>query len=134
MVRDAPDDGLNPALVHGADLLLAEHGPGGVATVSSDLPALRPADLADALQSVPPGGRAFVADVQSRGTTLLAAAGTDLLPAYGPDSRQAHLSSGALELPGTPGLRRDVDTPEDLREALALGVGPHTAAAAARLR
>jgi 2-phospho-L-lactate guanylyltransferase (CobY/MobA/RfbA family) len=31
------------------------------------------------------------------------------------------------------GLRRDVDTPDDLREALALGVGPFTRAVAADL-
>jgi 2-phospho-L-lactate guanylyltransferase len=31
------------------------------------------------------------------------------------------------------GLRRDVDTPDDLRAALALGTGPNTAALAARL-
>jgi len=31
------------------------------------------------------------------------------------------------------GLRRDVDTPDDLREALTLGAGPRTTALAAEL-
>jgi 2-phospho-L-lactate guanylyltransferase len=39
-----------------------------------------------------------------------------------------HLRSGAVELPGAPGLRLDVDTPADLAEALLLGVGAATAA------
>jgi 2-phospho-L-lactate guanylyltransferase len=38
-----------------------------------------------------------------------------------------------LPLATVDSVRQDVDTGEDLRSALALGVGPHTAAAAARL-
>lgn len=131
---DSPDDGLNPALAHGADLLRAECGDCGVATLSSDLPALRPQDLAAVLASVPAGGRAFVSDADASGTTLLAAApGVALRPLYGGGSRQRHLESGAVELPGTPALRRDVDTPDDLRQALALGVGDSTARVAGPL-
>lgn len=135
VVPDDPDAGLNPALTHGADLLRAEEASLGVVTVSSDLPALTPRDLAAALAAVPVGGRGFVADSAGTGTTLLAAAPpAPLAPSYGPGSSGRHRTSGALELPGTPALRRDVDTPQDLREALALGVGAHTAAAAADLR
>lgn len=137
VAADTPDAGLNPALAHGAEELRSglAGGPAvGVATVSSDLPALRPADLAAALATVPPGGRAFVTDADARGTTLLAAApGADLSPEYGPGSRLRHLASGAVELAGTAALRRDVDTPEDLQEALRLGVGRHTAAVVADL-
>ena len=134
IAADHPDAGLNPALAHGAELLRSELATRGVATLSSDLPALRPADLADALAQVAEGGRGFVADVEGSGTTLLAAGpGAALLPAFGPGSRAEHLASGAVELRGATGLRRDVDTPEDLRAALALGVGEHTAAAARRL-
>jgi 2-phospho-L-lactate guanylyltransferase len=46
---DRPDAGLNPALEHGAALLRAGDGRLGVAALSSDLPALRPDDLAAAL-------------------------------------------------------------------------------------
>jgi 2-phospho-L-lactate guanylyltransferase len=131
---DSPDDGLNPALEHGAELLRDDCGDCGVATLSSDLPALRPGDLAAALAAVPAGGRAFVSDADGSGTTLLAAApGVALQPMYGGGSRARHLASGAQELHGTAALRRDVDTPDDLREALALGVGERTAAAAGPL-
>ncbi|MGO4756580.1 2-phospho-L-lactate guanylyltransferase, partial [Streptomyces sp. 2MCAF27] len=43
-------------------------------------------------------------------------------------SRARHRASGAREirLRGVDSVRRDVDTGEDLRAALALGVGPHT--------
>lgn len=131
---DDPDAGLNPALEHGAELLRAGHPELGVVTVSSDLPALRPQDLAAVLAAVPPGGRAFVADSAGTGTTLLAAAAPARLgAAYGPGSRARHLASGALELEGPAALRRDVDTPADLQEALALGVGARTAAVASAL-
>lgn len=134
VVPDDPDAGLNPALAHGAELLRAGDPRLGVVTVSADLPALHGEDLARALAAVPAGSRAFVADSSGTGTTLLAAAApADLDPAYGPTSRARHLTSGADELPGTPALRRDVDTPEDLRDALRLGVGARTAAVAARL-
>lgn len=127
VVADAPDAGLNPALEHGVAQLAAGLG---IATLSADLPALRPTDLEAALAAVPPGGRGFVVDVAGTGTTLLAAApGVALSPAYGPGSRDVHLGSGAVELPGAPGLRLDVDTPEDLVAALGLGVGTATATA-----
>jgi len=135
IVPDEPDDGLNPAVAYGADLLRVGVPGCGVVAVPSDLPALRAADLDVALGAVPVGGRAFVADSEVRGTTLLAAArGTTLAPAYGPSSRLRHLGSGAVELLASPALRRDVDTPEHLVEALSLGVGPHTAAVVAELR
>lgn len=38
-----------------------------------------------------------------------------------------------LLLPGLDGLRRDVDTIADLRDAARIGLGPHTSAAAAAL-
>ena len=126
VVPDHPGGGLNAALEHGAALLDPRLG---AVALAADLPALRPDDLARALAQV--GARAFVADAQGVGTTVLAAApGHALRPSYGPGSRQAHLASGAVELAAPPALRRDVDTPGDLRAALRLGVGPRTAAVA----
>jgi 2-phospho-L-lactate/phosphoenolpyruvate guanylyltransferase len=128
-VADAPDRGLNPALEHGARSAAGS----AVAALSSDLPALRPDELAAALRAAA-DGRSFVADAQGTGTTLLTAVGTDLRPHFGPGSAQAHLGSGAVPLTGPwPGLVRDVDTEADLRAALALGAGPRTTAVAARL-
>ena len=121
---DLPAAGLNPALEHGAALLREGLG---VAALSSDLPALKAADLGATLAGA--ARRFFVADADGRGTTLLAAAaGAPLLAAYGPGSAQLHRSSGAQEVAGAPGLRRDVDTPDDLAAAVTLGVGPSTAA------
>lgn len=128
VVGDLPDAGLNPALAHGAGVLL-ERGATGVAAVSADLPCLTPQELATALAAVRPGLRGFVVDAAGTGTTLLAAPpGVELAPAYGASSRSGHLASGAVELPAGRGLRLDVDTPADLREALRLGVGAATAA------
>ena len=124
---DDPDAGLNPALDHGADLLRGAEGPIGIATVSSDLPSLRAGDLTGALAVVGRGQRGFVADLAGTGTTLLAAGpGAALSPSYGPDSAARHAASGATTLAAGVSLRRDVDTPDDLRDAVRLGVGPHT--------
>jgi 2-phospho-L-lactate guanylyltransferase len=124
-VPDEPDRGLNPALVHGARAA----GAAAVAALSSDLPALRPEELTAALAAAEAAPRCFVADAHGTGTTLLTAVGTDLSPAFGAGSAQRHAAGGAVPLTGAwPGLTHDVDTPADLRAALALGVGPHTAA------
>lgn len=128
VVPDDPDAGLNPALEHGADLLRGEDPGRGVAALSADLPALRAPDLAAVLRRVGPGQRGFVADRAGTGTTLLAAGpGAPLGAVYGPGSYGAHLTSGAQALIAAESVRLDVDTPRDLADAAALGVGPHTA-------
>jgi len=133
-----PDDdtggGLNAALAHGAAAVRRDHGARAVAAMSADLPALRPEELGQVLRAAAAHPRAFLSDTQLVGTTLLAAAaGTVLAPAFGGASRQRHAASGAVELtlPDVPSLRRDVDTPQDLRDALGLGCGPRTTALAA---
>jgi 2-phospho-L-lactate guanylyltransferase len=128
-VPDVPDQGLNPALEHGA-----RSAAGPVAALSSDLPALRPAELSAALAAAGQHPRAFVADAQGTGTTLLTAVGVPLEPHFGRGSAEAHRSSGAVALSGHwPGLLRDVDTDADLRAALALGAGHRTTALVDRL-
>ena len=123
-VDDEPHAGLNAALEHGAGVAVGD----AVAALSSDLPALRPEELAAALAAAAAAPRAFVPDVHGTGTTLLTAVGTPLRPRFGAGSAQAHRDDGALPLTGTwPGLLRDVDALEDLRAAVALGVGPATA-------
>ena len=129
-LADEPDRGLNPALEHGAG---NASGP-AVAALSSDLPALRSAELAAALREAATAPRCFVPDASGTGTTLLTAVGTALRASFGAGSAQAHRDGGARCLSGEwPGLVRDVDTPDDLREALALGAGPETTAVVARL-
>jgi 2-phospho-L-lactate guanylyltransferase len=136
VVSDEPRDGLNAALRHGAALAAARWPGCGTAALSADLPALRPAELARALTAAAAWPTAFVADAPGDGTTLYTAApGAAFRPAFGLASRARHAASGAaeLELTDIPGLRRDVDTPADLRDAAALGLGPHTAPLAAEL-
>ena len=122
-VPDEPGSGLNPALEHGARAA----GGTAVAALSSDLPALLPGELAAALDAAAAAPRCFVADAQGTGTTLLTAVGTTLRPRFGRNSARAHAGDGARAVTGDwPGLVRDVDTPGDLRAAVALGVGPRT--------
>jgi 2-phospho-L-lactate guanylyltransferase len=122
--------GLNGALRHGADYARS-HWPGsGVAALFADLPAVRPAEIAAALDAARQWPTAFVADAAGDGTSLYTARpGAGFQPSFGLASRSRHASGGAVELDlaGIDGLRRDVDTPEDLQAAAAIGLGPHTA-------
>src|SRR6185437_14086756 len=122
-------DPLNAALRHGA-AVAARRWPGtGLAALTADLPAVSPAELAAALRaaSAAPGLAAFVPDAAGVGTTLYAVPpGGEFRPLFGGASRARHAAAGATELAfgDMTGLRRDVDTPDDLRAALALGAGP----------
>ncbi|GHH86665.1 2-phospho-L-lactate guanylyltransferase [Streptomyces sulfonofaciens] len=136
VVPDQPAAGLNAALAHGAAAVRARRPDAAVAALNADLPALRSAELARVLAAAGEFPRAFLADAAGVGTTLLAAApGRDLRPAFGAASRARHTASGAVELAltGVDSVRQDVDTGDDLRVALALGVGPRTGTAAERL-
>lgn len=135
---DDPGRGLNAALRAGSEHLRAA-GPGpAVAALQADLPALRAAELDDALgvalartgEASPAASAAFVADRHGTGTTLLVtAAGRPPVPRFGPGSAAAHRAAGAVALDGTwPGLRADVDTPADLDAVRAAGCGPATRA------
>lgn len=121
--------GLNAALRQGEALLRADDPGGVIGALQADLPALRAGDLGDALAEAA-GRRAFVADRQGTGTTLLLSApGAPLDPHFGTGSARAHETSGALAVSGpVASLRSDVDTPDDLAHVCALGVGKHTAA------
>ena len=134
---DGSQHQLNAALLHGA-AVAARRWPGtGLAALTADLPALRPAELADALRAASDvAGPVFVPDAAGVGTTMYAVAtGGQFRPMYGGASRARHAAGGATELVlgGIAGLRQDVDTPDDLRAAVALGVGPRTAGVAAEL-
>lgn len=133
---DVPQAGLNPALRHGAAALRRLDRDTGVGALSADLPALRPDELSRALDAAAGHRVAFVGDAGGTGTTLLTAAeGHPLPPAFGPGSRSAHRASGAHEigLVDVPSLRRDVDTPGDLEDAIRLGLGARTTAVLAAL-
>jgi 2-phospho-L-lactate/phosphoenolpyruvate guanylyltransferase len=122
VVPEGPEPGLNAAYRHGATLL-GRH----VGALQADLPALRSWDLEAAIDAAD-GRRAFCADRQGTGTTLLlAAVGEPLDPRFGVGSAAAHRDSGALELTGAwPSLRCDVDTEADLAIAAGIGLGPRS--------
>ncbi len=109
-------------------------GPGlRLAAVCADLPALRAAELATVLARSARSGMSFVPDQEGVGTTAVMAADlASFRPSFGDGSRHHHRDAGAYEVDATdvPGIRRDVDDPDDLSEALGLGVGPHTSRAA----
>ncbi|MCI0690031.1 MAG: 2-phospho-L-lactate guanylyltransferase [Sporichthyaceae bacterium] len=139
IVPDQPEAGLNPALRHGA-AVAADRWPGhAIGALSADLPALRPAELAVALALAAGYPRAYLADAAGTGTTVLTAlAGVELAAAFGTGSSRAHAASGAVPLADqlaadVASVRRDVDTPAELAQALLLGVGKHTAGVLASL-
>ena len=99
-----------------------------IAVLQGDLPALRTAELEEALAQGRSHRRSFVADRHGSGTAALFAFGSPLDPRFGADSAHRHRDSGAVELTRPwPGLRCDIDTPEDLATAERLGVGAATA-------
>lgn len=133
VVPDGPVPGLNLAYERGAAVLRERDPATAVAALQADLPALRPAELDDAIDAAlalfaAGARRAFVADAEGTGSTfLLAAPGVALDPRFGVGSARRHEESGARPLVGSwPGLRRDVDTADDLRAAADLGLGGHT--------
>jgi 2-phospho-L-lactate guanylyltransferase len=146
--------GLNPALELGARAVRDSGGPPApLGALQADLPALRPEELDAALAQACAlfaagrvddraegrvrGGvlgtaeRAFCADAEGEGTTLLVCGPhTPLGPRFGVGSAAAHAAGGAIPMTGRwPGLRRDVDTVDDLWAAAGLGLGPASAAA-----
>ena len=130
-VPDGRTGDLNASLWQGA-AEVERRGPGSRLTaLCGDLPCLRPDELAAVLHEAAAHGRpAFVPDVAGLGTTCYTAPGLATFgPAFGGPSRCAHLDRGAVELhaPAVT-VRRDVDTPEDLAAARALGTGPATTA------
>jgi 2-phospho-L-lactate guanylyltransferase len=128
-VPEGPLPGLNAAYRRGAAVLREADPTGQIGALQADLPALRPDELAAAIKSAN-GKRAFVADRQTTGTTLLLSApGGPLDPRFGRGSALSHALSGALALTDSwPSLRCDVDTPEDLAVARDLGLGVRTSA------
>jgi 2-phospho-L-lactate guanylyltransferase len=103
-----------------------------IVVLQGDLPALQTQELNEAIVAARQHRRSFVADRPATGTAALFAFGSPLNTQFGSDSSARHRTSGAIELTGAwPGLRCDVDTPNDLAAARRLGVGPATARAIA---
>lgn len=125
-------DPLNNAL--NAAEAVARRQSANIVALQGDLPCLQTIELAEAIAAARAHPRSFVADRHGTGTSALFAFGVALEPRFGPDSARRHRRSGAVELAGPwPGLRSDIDTPEDLLAARDHGVGPATAQAIGRV-
>jgi 2-phospho-L-lactate/phosphoenolpyruvate guanylyltransferase len=123
-------DPLNNAIA-AAERAVTESVP-NLIVLQGDLPALQPQELTEAIVAARNHRRSFVADRLGSGTAALCAFGVALDPRFGPNSAERHRRSGAIELTGAwPGLRCDIDTPDDLAVARRLGVGAATARAVA---
>ncbi|WP_425561321.1 NTP transferase domain-containing protein [Microbacterium pumilum] len=132
-VADDDAGGLDAAVAVGAEK--ADGTPR--AALLGDLPALRPSDLALALDAAASVDRAVVADAEGTGSTLVTArAGVSWLSSFGDGSFARHVELGfePLEIPDASTLRRDVDTADQLDAAARLGLGPRTAALVAARR
>lgn len=128
VVRAGDTRGLDAAIATGA---AAAGSDVPRAALLGDLPALRPFDLDTALEAAETVERGVVADAEGEGSTLVTArAGATWLSAFGEDSFSRHKLLGCtpLDVPADSTLRRDVDTPEQLAAASALGLGERTAA------
>lgn len=126
-------DPLNNAIA-AAESVVREVTP-NIAALQGDLPALQPQELGEAIAAARGFQRSFVGDRHGTGTAALFAFGIALEPQFGPDSARRHHHSGAIELTGAwPGLRCDIDTPDDLMVARRLGVGASTARVIGRPR
>jgi 2-phospho-L-lactate/phosphoenolpyruvate guanylyltransferase len=128
-----PDPLNNAILAAESAITSAPDSPPNIVVLQGDLPALQPQELTQAIAAARAHRRSFVADRHGSGTAALFAFGGPLEPAFGTDSARRHRSSGAVELTGPwPGLRCDIDTPDDLQAARRLGVGAATAQAITR--
>ena len=129
--------GLNAALEQGAAVLRATgalngagNPPAMLGALQADLPALRPADLAAAIEEAAalfadgPARRAYCVDAEAPAPRCCCAVPASHCIRFGAGSAQRHRPSpGAHPLPGDwPGLRRDVDTADDLRHAAEIGL------------
>jgi 2-phospho-L-lactate/phosphoenolpyruvate guanylyltransferase len=132
VIADYQRAGLNQALAAGARQAASSWPGRGMAALTADLPALSAGQLDAALTAAAAVTQAFVADAAGSGTTLYTARpGAVFRPLFGPRSRVRHRQAGAVELdlPGIEGLKRDVDTLADLREAEQIGLGARTLSA-----
>ncbi|WP_148574554.1 2-phospho-L-lactate guanylyltransferase [Nocardioides caldifontis] len=126
-VPDGTSGDLNATLQQGAAELVRRRPDLAPVAMCADLPCLRSDELTATLAGCTPGSAAFVPDAAGTGTTLYTAPDLERFrPRFGPGSRGAHETAGALPLAAPPSLRRDVDTAEDLEAARELGVGART--------
>ncbi|MFI5115043.1 MAG: 2-phospho-L-lactate guanylyltransferase [Terriglobales bacterium] len=105
-----------------ATAVCRERGAASTLVVPADIPLIDSSELQKIVDSAPPGGAVLVPDAAGRGTNAAWRSPSDLFPLrFGNDSFLPHLAAAkATGLPCVvlklPGIARDVDRPEDLRE------------------
>lgn len=129
LLQDRPmlaRDMLNPAIEQGRRWAQVREPASPVVVVPSDLAALTPGALNEALLRLGDHERAHVPDAEGTGTTLAAARlPAGLTVAYGPGSAGGHSAAGSWAVADVdPRVRRDVDRQTHLAEARDLGLAP----------
>jgi 2-phospho-L-lactate guanylyltransferase len=121
-------DTVNPGETGAIEMATAEcrrRGADRTLVVPADIPLIETSELQTIVDSAPPGGAVLVPDAAGRGTNAALRAPADLFPLrFGNDSFLPHLAAAkatgkpcvVLKLPG---IARDVDRPEDLKELAA---------------
>jgi 2-phospho-L-lactate/phosphoenolpyruvate guanylyltransferase len=131
-VHTLPDPGsLNAAAADGIAWSRRHHPGSAILVLAADLPAATGAAVDRLLEAMPERGLWVLPDLESVGSTgLLIGSGSVIAPDFGEESLSRHRAAGAspIELRAIDGLRRDVDTADQLSEAIGLGVGRRTQA------
>jgi 2-phospho-L-lactate/phosphoenolpyruvate guanylyltransferase len=129
-VRTLPDPGdLNAAARDGIAWVRQHHPGRGVLVLAADLPAATGDAVDRLLATAPAPTRQVLPDLESAGSTgLLMGPDATIDPDFGAGSLGRHRAGGAelVVASGIERLRRDVDTAEQLAQAVGLGVGPYT--------
>lgn len=124
-----PGKGLNAAISAGTHSALGTTPNAPIAVLTGDLPSLTTDDVEAALELAQNHALGVVADHIGVGTTMITSrSGVGLIPRFGKNSHRAHTDNSHFSLPVSPRstLRKDVDTPLDLVNAIARGVGAAT--------
>jgi 2-phospho-L-lactate/phosphoenolpyruvate guanylyltransferase len=129
-IRTLPDPGsLNAAAADGIAWVRQHHPGTGILVLAADLPAATGSAIDRLLATDPVRTPRVLADQEEWGSTgLLLGPDATITPRFGARSLSRHRAAGAklVELSGIDGLRRDVDTADQLEQAADLGVGPRT--------
>lgn len=125
---DAILEGASTGLLRALDLgIESVSDTNGILIALGDLPCLNAQDVDFFLMQAAHHDSAFTCDSSGIGSTLWSRLpGSSAKPRFGVRSRAEHRMHGAVEISGSPGAHRDVDTSSDLWDAIRIGVGQHT--------
>jgi 2-phospho-L-lactate guanylyltransferase len=121
----ADDNSGETSAIERATAFCRERGAESTLVIPADIPLIDSSELEEIVDHSPPGGAVLVPDAAGRGTNAAWRSPGDLFPLrFGNDSFFPHLAAAratglpcvVLELPG---IARDVDRAEDLRELAA---------------